>query len=313
MDSALPVKLKFSPAHLPLLIKRAFATLAQNDPLRMAGATAFFTSFALPFILLLLIQLLGLIVNPFTIRHALFKDLSGIIGEKSMRQVVSTLVAFRHLARNGWITAFGFVFLLLVSTTLLMVIKGSINQLWRIKPVKGRAFSESLRVRLQSVLIIVATGMVILVSLLAQAAQAYLGKNLSAIFPATAYYINSIVNHFLSLVFATLWFGILFRLLPDGRPSWKVTFTGAFVTAVLFIIGKHVLRILLLNSNIGSLYGASASIVLILLFVFYTSLILYFGAAFTAVWAEYFEQPIKALKYARRYKVQELKEEAGEQ
>ena len=282
--------------------------MVQNDPLRMAGATAFFTTFALPFILILLTQFMGLILDPLKIRHSLFRDLSGIVGEKSVRQIVDTLIAFRHLAQNVWITAFGFLFLLMVATTLLMVIKGSVNQLWHIKVVKGRSVAEQLRTRLQSVLIILATGVLILLSILTEAAKAQMGKTIEALFPPLAFYINGVFNYVLSLLFVTLWFGVLFRLLPDARPSWRVAFSGAFVTAILFTVGKYVLRLLLINSNIGDLYGASASVVLILLFVFYSSLILYFGAAFTSVWADYLHEPVKPLPYASHYELKEVKE-----
>ncbi|GAA4747851.1 YihY/virulence factor BrkB family protein [Flavisolibacter ginsenosidimutans] len=308
MAHAVQTKLKFSLSHLPAIFKRAFAHLIHNDPLRMAGATAFFTSFALPFILILLTQFMGLVLDPLKIRHSLFRDLSGIVGEQSVRQVVDTLIAFRQLAHNVWITAFGFLFLLMVATTMLMVIKSSINQLWRIKVVEGRSVAKQLRTRLQSVLIILATGVLILVSILAEAAKAQMGKSIAAVFPALALYINSVFNYVLSLLFVTLWFGVLFRLLPDARPSWKVAFSGAFVTAILFTAGKYVLRLLLINSNISNLYGASASVVLVLLFVFYSSLILYFGASFTHVWSAYLHEPVKPLPYASRYEVREIKE-----
>ena len=274
----------------------------------MAGATAFFTSFALPFILILLTQLLGLFVDPLKLRRELFADLSGVFGRESVRQMVDTLVAFRQLANNIWITLVGFLFLLMVATTLLMVVKSSINQLWRIKAESGRSFFGKLRTRLQSILIILGTGTLIIISILAEAARLQMGSSISEVSPALAFYVNNALTHVFSLVFVTLWFAITFRLLPDARPSWKVALTGAFVTAILFTVGKNILRLLLINSNIGTLYGTSASVVLILLFVFYSSLILYFGAAFTKVWADYLHDPIKPLSYATRYKVTEMHE-----
>jgi membrane protein len=274
----------------------------------MAGATAFFTSFALPFILILLSLFLGLIINPLKIRRELFEDLSSVLGRESVTQVVDTLIAFRQLANNIWIAVFGFLFLLMVATTLLMVVKASINQLWRIKAEEGRSFLGKLRTRLQSVLIIVGTGILVIISIVAEAVRAQMGQSISELSPTVAFYVNSALAYFFSLLFVTLWFGIIFRLLPDARPTWKVAFTGAFLTSILFGIGRYILRLLLVNSNIGTLYGASASIVLILLFVFYSSLILYFGAAFTREFADYLHQPIKPLSYATRYKVEEVQE-----
>lgn len=308
MAQTVETKLKFSLAHLPALFKRSYTSLVHNDPLRMAGATAFFTSFALPFILILLTQFLGLMINPLQIRRELFDDLSNVLGRESVKQVIDTLIAFRRLADNIWITVFGFLFLLMVATTLLMVVKASINQLWRVKAEEGRSFLGKLRTRLQSVLIILAAGVLIITGIFAEAVRAQMGRSISELSPAIAFYVNNALTYLFSLLFVTLWFGIIFRLLPDARPSWRVAFTGGFVTAILFTIGKYVLRLLLINSNIGTLYGTSASIVLILLFVFYTSLILYFGAAFTRECADYLHEPIKPLSYATRYKVEKVKE-----
>ncbi len=308
MATTIPSRLRFSFSDLPVLLKRSYTSLVHNDPLRMAGATAFFTSFALPFILILLSLFLGLIINPLKIRRELFEDLSSVLGRESVTQVVDTLIAFRQLANNIWIAVFGFLFLLMVATTLLMVVKASINQLWRIKAEEGRSFLGKLRTRLQSVLIIVGTGILVIISIVAEAVRAQMGQSISELSPTVAFYVNSALAYFFSLLFVTLWFGIIFRLLPDARPTWKVAFTGAFLTSILFGIGRYILRLLLVNSNIGTLYGASASIVLILLFVFYSSLILYFGAAFTREFADYLHQPIKPLSYATRYKVEEVQE-----
>jgi membrane protein len=308
MQPAMPINIKFSVKHLPQLFKKAFVKLVHNDPLRMAGATAFFTSFALPFILILLLQLLGLVFDPRQVRKELFGDLSTLFGSQSVRQVVDTLIAFRHLATNPFITFAGAVFLLLVSTTLLMVIKGSINQLWRIRVEDSRSFLSKLGTRLQSVLIIAATGILFVISIIAEAAKAYIGNKLYPLWPNIASHFMGTFTYIISLLLVTVWFGIIFRLLPDARPTWKVAFTGAFVTAVLFNLGKYILRLLLTYNNLTSLYGTSASVVLVLLFVFYTSLIMYFGVAFTRIWAEYRQQPIRPMPYAAHYKLTDADE-----
>jgi membrane protein len=106
-----------------------------------------------------------------------------------------------------------------------------------------------------------------------------------------------------------LWFAIVFRVLPDGRPSWKVAFAGALFTSILFNIGKLVLNQVLRFSNIHQVYGASGSIVLVLLFVFYSSLILYYGAAFTKTWGSYHDNPIVPRPYAMFYKLSAIDED----
>src|SRR4029079_2621674 len=105
----------------------------------------------------------------------------------------------------------------------------------------------------------------------------------------------------LSISIVWIWFTMLFRYLPDGQPQWKVAFAGGVLTSILFNIGKVILTSLLPNSNIGEVYGTSASIVLLLLFVFYSSLIFYYGAAFTKVWSVHQRQPIEPMYNASLY------------
>jgi membrane protein len=279
----------------------ALKELIKNDPLRLAGATSFFTTFALPPILLIIIQVLGLLFDPQRIRHELFQRLGSIIGNASMQQVINTLTAFKELAKNWYVTVGGFVFLIFVATTLFAVIKSSLNQLWNIKVVHKRSLWVRMRTRFLSVVVIIIAGVLFVIGLLAEGVQAFLGGYISRISPQLEIYFNSTLNYVLSIIIVTIWFAIVFRFLPDGRPAWKVAFTGAFVTGFFFTIGKLVLHWLLSYSNINTLYGASGSIVLLLLFVFYSSFILYYGAAFTKEWGLHIRQPIQPLPYAMHY------------
>jgi membrane protein len=308
MEKALKQEKRMSVPVIINLWLQALKTLVVNDPLRMAGATAFFTSFALPFILIILSQVLGLFYDERKVRTELFDTLSGVLGTNTMQQVVDILRAFRQLASNTPITIAGILFLFLVSTTLLMVIKGSINQIWRIKVIPGIGLQQKLVTRLRSFLIILGTAILFFLSILAEGVKAFLDNTLIAVFPNFGPYFTGLLNYLISVGFVTLWFAIIFRMLPDARAPWRVTLVGAFVTSILFNLGKFLLRILLVNSNLNTLYGASASIVLLLLFVFYSSLILYFGAAFTGVWAEHSRHLIRPRVYARHYEVVDVDE-----
>ncbi|MEI6948975.1 YihY/virulence factor BrkB family protein [Paraflavisolibacter sp. H34] len=289
--------------HIPRLLKGAFAELMANDPLRMAGATAFFTTFALPPILLIIIQVLGLVFDPRTISRELLQELETVIGPASVRQVIGVLIAFRRMSQDWLLTSAGFLFLLFVATTLFRVIKSSLNQIWKIRLTGKVSFGQQLRSRLVAVVVILVTGVLFVITLVAEGAQAFLGSHVSKFSPLAAIYLNSALNYVISLLVVTVWFALLFRYLPDGRQEWNVTLTGAFVTGLLFNIGKLLIRWLLNRSNISSIYGASGSIVLLLLFVFYSSLILYYGAAFTKVWGTYRRKPIKLLSHAIHYRL----------
>lgn len=269
----------------------------------MAGATAFFTTFALPPILVILIQSLKLFFDARTIRVELFKSLADIVGPETVKQLVDILQGLRKLAENWYITIAGFIFLLFVATTLFKVIKSSLNQLWRVRPQKKLGVLKSLQGRFQSLLVILLAGVLFVMGILAEGVRAVIGNYIFEFSPLLSTYFNSFLNHLVSTIIVMLWFVMVFRYLPDGRPEWKIAFMGAFVTSLLFTVGKIILHWLLTYSNINTLYGRSASIVLLLLFVFYSSLILYYGAAFTKVWGTHRGQPILPLAYATHYRL----------
>ncbi len=285
------------------LFVQAFRELLKNDPLRMAGATAFFTTFALPPILVILIQVFRLVVDPQTIRTELFKSLSDIVGREAVDQVVDVLVALRELAQNWYITIGGFVFLLFVATTLFKVIRSSINQIWKIRAAHKKNVWKSLRTRVQSIFVILVAGVLLMVGIVAEAVRVVIGNYIFDISPELSFYFNNTLRYLFSTLVVTLWFMIVFRYLTDGRPSWKVAFAGSAVTGILFSFGKIVLHWLLSYSNLNTVYGTSASIVLLLLFVFYSAMILYYGAAFTKTWSIHQGDPIRPMHHAMHYRI----------
>ncbi len=287
------------------LFPKALGMLLQNDPLRMAGATAFFTTFALPPILVILIQALKLVIDPDRARSELFEHLSAIVGPETVKPIMNVLQALRKLAQNGWITVVGFIFLLFVATTLFKVIKGSINQIWSVRPVRRPGFVKSMKSRAQSVALILVAGILFIIGLLTEAMQTSVVRYVFELSPLLSIYFNALVNYLVSLVIVTLWLTVLFRFIPDGRPAWSVALAGGFLTGLLFTFGKAILRILLSYSSLNNVYGTSASIVLLLLFVFYSALIVYYGAAFTRTWGEWKHKPIQPLPHATRYRLME--------
>ncbi|RAJ05385.1 membrane protein [Chitinophaga skermanii] len=285
-----------------LSFRDAFRTLTANDPLRLAGATAFFTTFALPAILVILIQLLRLIFRIPQSGRRLLQQLEGVIGKETTDMVFETLQGIRGLAQNEIITFLGFVFLLFVATTLFKVIRSSVNQLWDLRVIRKEGFWSIMISRLKGVLVMCFLGVVFVLDLMIGAAQAFVIKYVDLYVPTLSGYFNGALNYVVSVLSVTLWFAMVFYFLPDGRPTRRVLFMGAFVTSILFNIGKLVLRVALNYSNISNIYGASASSVLLLLFVFYTAMIFYYGAAFTKAWAFNNNEIIKPRPYAAIYK-----------
>ena len=287
-----------------LLLRRAARELAANDPLRLSAATAFFTSFALPPIVIILVQLLGSVYSTRGARRMLFIKLGQIIGTTATSLVEQTVHNVGHASRNRLIIVLGFVFLLFVATTLFTVIQHSLNQLWQVRPRRQLSqVAVALRERVRAAGVLLATAAL---SMLAFSADALLGVFADAIagFDATfAHYVAQALNVLISLLVLAVWCGFVFRTLSAAKVPWRAVRRGAVLTALLIGAGERVLGLLLVGRDLGPIYGPAASTVLVLLFVFYSAMIFYFGAAFTQAYAHHVGLDIKPKKTAVRYKL----------
>ena len=146
--------------------------------------------------------------------------------------------------------------------------------------------------------------------LLIEGMQALLLDYLNEVWAGSKSFLYIILNQLVSALVVAAWFTVVFRYLANGRPHWKVAMAGGIVTSILFTIGKLLIGWLLGYSNIDSIFGAAGSFVLVLLFVFYASFILYFGGSFTYSWAEYAKRPIQPGPHAYKYVTSEVKKEA---
>ena len=287
-------------------MRAAFSELQQNDPLRMAAGTAFFTTFALPPILIIVIQVFGLFVSRRTISHHIFIQLGKVLGPNTVEQIRETLRNVRHLTLSWLLAAGGFLFLIFVATTLFKVIKDSLNQLWSIQLKDKQGVLFILGYRAKSVAIIIAGAILFLGVLLAEAIGAFLGKHDAQLGRLASVLLTGLINQLVSAVLVIAWFTVVFKFLADARPSWKVAIAGGVFTGLLFTGGKWLLRWLLSYSNMQTIYGASTSSALLLLFVFYCSFMFYYGACFTRVWAEEHQQPILPTRHAMRYRLNKI-------
>ena len=145
-------------------------------------------------------------------------------------------------------------------------------------------------------------GILFLLVMLAEGGLDFIQQNSNGSSPVHGLLAKALYRQLISLILVTIWFSLLFKFLPDGRPSWKTVIAGAGFTGFLFTVGKVLMQWVLNYSSMQTIYGASAASVLLLLFVFYSSFIFYYGACFTKVWAEFKHQPIQPAKYAEKYK-----------
>lgn len=284
----------------------AFALFQKNDPLRLAGATAFFANFALPPILLILIRLFGFFIDRKILTSRLFDRLANILDDESTGQVKETLKNIRGIDHQWYATIISFVFFIFVATTLFTVIKNSMDQIWSIGKKAHAGFMFTMKLRARSMVVILLAGILFLVGFLTDSMQAFIGVYINTASPNFGKFFLSILNQMLFIGIVMVWFTVLFRFLTNGRPTWKTSLSGGLLTAVLFTIGKYILRILLPLSGIGNIYGTSGSIVLIMLFVFYSSFIFYFGACYVKVLSDSKKTPIRPIKGAYNYEIKEV-------
>ncbi|RZJ83874.1 MAG: YihY/virulence factor BrkB family protein [Chryseobacterium sp.] len=287
-------------------LRQAFNLFQKNDPLRLAGATAFFTNFALPPILIILIRLFGYFIDRKILVTKLFERLSNILDQSSITQIRQTLRNIRNIDQNWLATIFSFIFFLFVATTLFSVIKSSMDQIWSIGIKPNSSFLFKLKLRARSMVIILLAGILFTTGLVTDSIQAFIGVYINNASPSFGKVFLAILNQLLFIAIVTVWFSVLFKYLTNGRPAWTASWKGGLLTGILFTIGKYILRIMLPLSNIGNIYGASGSIVLIMLFVFYSSFIFYYGACYIKVLSDAQDIPIRPITGAFTYEIKEV-------
>ncbi|WEK18387.1 MAG: YihY/virulence factor BrkB family protein [Candidatus Pedobacter colombiensis] len=284
----------------------AFKLFQKNDPLRLAGATAFFTNFALPPILLILIRLFGFFIDRKVLARRIFERLANILDDSSTLQIRQTLKNIRGIDQHWYATFLSFAFFLFVATTLFNVIKNSMDQIWSIGIKEHSGFMFKMKLRGRSMVIILLAGILFVVGLLTDSVQGFISTYVNTASPTFGKMFLSALNQLLFIAIVTTWFSVLFKFLTNGRPTWSAAIGGGVLTGILFTIGKYILRVLLPLSGIGNVYGTSGSIVLIMLFVFYSSFIFYFGACYVKILSDEKETPIRPIKGAFNYEIKEV-------
>tara|TARA_R110002049_G_scaffold100145_5_gene243996 strand:- start:47 stop:937 length:891 start_codon:yes stop_codon:yes gene_type:complete len=278
----------------------------KHNPLALASSTAFFALFALPPILIIVSQFLGNIATPEVVNGRLFTELSNYFGKQSAEQVRYVFTSFQSFAKDDLSSVIATLFFIFVATTLMKMVKDSINLLWGFRPKTNHSFLTAIFERFVSVILLFLAGIIFLLSLISDSVLTFLSSFLIQYNPDLNILFIKSVNAIFSILSISIWFSLLFRVLPNAKSTIKPVLIGGFFTAVLFTLGKYILGRVLINSSIDSIFGASGSAVLLLLFVFYSSLIFYFGAVFTKLYASAINQQIKPGFYAVKVNTSEV-------
>jgi membrane protein len=282
------------------IIKQTFSDFFESNVLKLSGSLAFFTVFSLPGLLIIIIWFSDLFYGHDLVEGSLYHQIEGFVGHNAALEIQQTIRNAMQATGNNFATIVGLVALIIGATSVFGEIQDSINLIWKLKakPRKGWAWLKLIINRLLSFSMIITLGFILLVSLLLNGAMDLLLNNLMEKFPQMTVILVYILNFVLTFIISTFIFGAIFKVLPDARVKWKHVWVGAVVTAVLFMIGKFLISYYLGHSRMTSAYGAAGSIIVILLWVYYSAMILYFGAAFTHVYAAHTGSRIYPNNYA---------------
>jgi membrane protein len=268
------------------IIKQSFTDFVSNKVLKLSAALAYYTIFSLPAMLIIIITVSNIFYGREAIEGTLYHQIAGFVGEDAAVQIQQIIRSAALSKSSYFATIIGIVTLLIGATSVFSEIQDSINSIWKLKSKpKGTGILKVLLNRLLSFSIVVSLGFLLLVSLLINGAMDALLNRLTQIFPQLTVIMVYIFNLILTFGITSLLFGMIFKVLPDARVQWKHVRAGAFTTAALFMIGKFLIGYYIGHSTLSATYGAAGTIIVLLVWVYYSAVILYYGAVFTHVYA----------------------------
>ena len=274
----------FGPRTLWHLIKEAAADWSHDRAPRLGAALAYYTVFSLVPFLVVVIALIGLVLGQEAAQSAILSHIATLVGDQSAAAIKDMIQRADQPSTGLVATGLAVVTLLFGASGVFGQLQDALNTVWGVEPKEGRGVWGFIKDRFLSFVAVLGTGFLLLVSLILSSALAAFGKWFSGLLPLPEALLH-LFNFVLSFVVVTGLFALIFKVLPDARVAWRDVWVGALLTAALFTIGKYALGLYLGKSNVASAYGAAGSLVLILLWVYYSAQILLYGAEFTQVYA----------------------------
>lgn len=280
------------------ILKRSVTGVIDHKVFKLSGSLAYYTVFSMAPLLVVIISLCGIFLGQEAAQGEVYAQLNEFLGKDTALQL-QELVKKAAIGDKGNVAfIIGIIVLLIGATTVFGDIQDSINTIWGLKPKPKNDWLKMLQNRVLSFSVIISLGFLLLVSLAVTAVLDAFNTRLQANFAEVSVIVFYVLNQLLTLVVVSLIFAVVFKVLPDAIIQWKDVILGSVVTALLFMLGKFAISFYIGKSNIGSTYGATGSLVVLLLWTYYSSIILYFGAEFTKAYAVVYGSEIYPSKYA---------------
>lgn len=288
-----------------IIVLNALKNFGSNNPVGMAGTTAYFAIFSIAPILIIIISVFGIFINDAAIQTKMFDELGNLIGTKSSQLLQSAINSYNISDKSGIGAAIGITVFLISATTLFSIMQNSINHVWRVR-VKSKLKLNILkffRDRLFSFGMILSLGLVVIVSLVVDASMSLLRDFISTHLTSELLKLINVLKLIFSLGIITSIFALIFRFLPDVSVKWSASWFAAIFTSILFFIGKYLISIFIGKSQLGVIYGAASSFVIILLWIYYVALIFYFGVELSYQYSKFYNHKNKPLNFAEPFEI----------
>lgn len=267
------------------LVKETFKEFGEDKVTRLAAALSYYAIFSLAPLLVIVIAIAGFVWGQAAAQGALTSQIQGLVGQSGAQQV-QTMIQNAYKPGAGIIaTIISVIVLIFGATGVFTALQDSFNTIWEVQPKPGRGVRNMIADRFLSFAMILAIGFLLLVSLVISAVLSVLGKFMAGALPFSSI-IMQVINIAVSFLVITLLFTLMFKYLPDAKVRWRDTIIGAVVTALLFTIGKQLIGLYLGRATSTGVFGAAGSLIVLLLWIYYSGIILFLGAEFTQVYAQ---------------------------
>jgi len=291
------------------VLKTTSKYLKEDEPVIYCAAIAFFTIFSLPAILIV-VTLVGIIFFDIeTISEEIHSVADEFIGEEAAEQVATVLANVMEAPGSFWYVLVGVVVVIKSATMIFFIIQKALNSIWKVEVKSDVKYLKYLKHRSVTLLVVVGLGFLLVLSLILDTAVSLAGRELVGIFPGDSHHTLTALNFILSFLVILVFFTSIHKVLPDAKIPWEDALAGGIITSILFLIGKQVINLILSSIEVADYYAAAGSLVIILLWIFYSSIILFLGGELTKAYSAQRGHIIKpnaiAVKYSQKIELGE--------
>lgn len=301
------MKKKFSFAWI--ITKKTAVNFFRGDSFSYASSIAFSTIFSMPAILIIALSIGSTFYERDIVQTELMNQIGFLIGKESTLEIEKIIQNAAFDMNSFLARIIGIGTLIFSATTVFMALQSSLNSMWGIRSKPQKSWLKYIFNRLLSFAMVISFGFVLLVSLLIDTLLVIFQNIVTKFFDVTTTYIIASVNLTISFLIVVSIFALMFKVLPDAKIRWRDVWVGATITTILFTFGKYLIGFYLGNSTVNSAYGAAGSLVVILIWVYYSTVIFLIGAEVTSVYAAESGRPIVPYAHAVRFEIVEIQKE----